>query len=833
MNSFLRCFYALIAIISTVAANALNVSPGVSRELASLRKANYNDIVYTLHFDVPSLRSADITGKVNIEFNHIKNTPAIIDFRADKNQILSLKVNGKPCDYTFKDEHIIIDAKHLKKGREQVTIDFISGSKPLNRNDEFVYTLLVPDRARTLFPCFDQPDLKATYKLSLNVPADWIALSNTSIAEESVNGDTRYVQFADTEPLSTYLFSFVAGKFTKESRTQNGRTISAYYRETDPDKIAQLDNIFNQVFAALDWQEDFTAIKYPFAKYDFVILPGFQFGGMEHTGATLYNDRMMFLGNHPTPEEELSRAQLIAHETSHMWYGDLVTMVWFDDVWTKEVFANYFAAVITEPSFKNLNHILNRINTFYIPSLNEDRTPGRTAIQQPLDNLQDAGLIYGNIIYDKAPVVMFKIVDLMGEEAYKEGLRKYLKKYSYDNATWDDLIAILDAETPEDIEGFSDVWIKSVGMPHISFTPTDDGFDIEQTDPYDRGLVWQQSFSVRALNADSVKDITVDLNSDFLHYELGFKPDALIPNSDGRGYAYFIPDDKSLDYILNNWYDFDDEAMRMASMLTLYENYHNHRYASPDVVINSFLKGLEKEQNPLIAAATINALEFMCTHTEGNLRLSTELAMDNLASIMPTESARLKMQRIVCRLMTEPSIVNRYFNMWSDASNPLWSESDYTTASYELAVRMPEKADSILSIQRSRITNADRLKQFDFISPACSSDKTLLDSLFNSLQLLENRLIEPYAESRLYYLNHPTRDIYSSRYIIPGLELLAEVQRTGDIFFPIKWTQMLLGSHRSNEAREALNKFLDSHPDYPILLKNKILQSAYPLTFTY
>ena len=132
---------------------------------------------------------------------------------------------------------------------------------------------------------------------------------------------------------------------------------------------------------------------------------------------TLYNDTQMFLSENPTPDEELRRTQLIAHETAHMWFGDLVTMNWFDDVWTKEVFANYFAALITEPLFPQVNHQLNWMKTYTAASLSEDRTPGTTAIRQPLDNLQNAGLIYGQIIYNKAPVMMVKLVESMGKRS--------------------------------------------------------------------------------------------------------------------------------------------------------------------------------------------------------------------------------------------------------------------------------------------------------------------------------------------------------------------------------------------------------------------------------
>lgn len=263
--------------------------------------------------------------------------------------------------------------------------------------------------------------MKALFELTLEVPADWVAVSNTAVVADSIAGDRRVISFGRTEPLSTYLFSFVTGKFSYSTYNGKGRTITAYHRETDEARIAQLPVIFEQVVASLDWLEEYTGIAYPFAKYDFVILPGFQYGGMEHTGATLYNDAALFLGAHPTPDEVLSRAQIIAHETAHMWFGDLVTMEWFDDVWTKEVFANYFEARMTEPLFPLVNHRLERLRRVVVSAMSEDRTMGTTPIKQPLGNLNDAGLVYSNIIYDKAPVMLEKLVEIMGEDAFREG----------------------------------------------------------------------------------------------------------------------------------------------------------------------------------------------------------------------------------------------------------------------------------------------------------------------------------------------------------------------------------------------------------------------------
>lgn len=142
---------------------------------------------------------------------------------------------------------------------------------------------------------------------------------------------------------------------------------------------------------------------------------------------------------------------------------------------------------------------------------------------------------------------------------------------------------------------------------------------------------------------------------------------------------------------------------------------------------------------------------------------------------------------------------------------------------------MPLESEQILRTQRARIDDPDRLRQFDFISRAAVSDTARLDTLFNSLLAAENRRIEPWTTAVIRYLNHPLREDQSVKYIRPGLEVLEEVQRTGDIFFPKNWAAALLGNHLGSSAYEEVVRFLNERPDYSPLLKNKILQVAYPL----
>lgn len=797
---------------------------GISTELAQLRKQEIKDLKYNLHFSIPERKQEAVEGEARISFLLQSPQEIILDFRESADKIKEVSVNGKPSDYTFLNEHLVLPEASTIEGKNEVHIRFIAGDQSLNRNDEFLYTLLVPDRARTVFPCFEQPNLKAEFTLQLEVPAEWEAVSNTSIASEETKNERKLITFRPTEPLSTYLFSFVAGKLKKAEYADGERILTAYHRETDAKKVAQLGIIFEQVAASLHWLEDYTDIPYPFAKYSFIILPGFQYGGMEHTGATLYNDTRMFLSEHPTLDEELARAKLIAHETAHMWFGDYVTMDWFNDVWTKEVFANYFAACITEPLFPSVNHSLNWIKTYTSASLAEDRTMGSNSIRQPLDNLRNAGLIYGNIIYNKAPVMMQKLVEIMSEDAYQEGIREYLKTFAYGNATWDDLIAILDAKTEEDLATFSDVWVNQKGMPHISFTNRCGQLEIRQRDPLSRGLLWPQSFQVTFQGTESTS-MEVSLMKESVILDVPEGTEAILPNTDGRGYGLFIPDETSKEWMLAHWQETSDDTARQSLLMSLYENYQ-HRLISDKEWMNALLNGLKSEKNVLIASTLCGYLGDPLSRL-GDKNLEEEIW--KWSEKHPLTSCRLQLIRCLISNAKAPESIERLYRLWEGQSHPMLNERDYMTMAYELSLHRPEKYESIRNTQRERITNPDQKRQFDFIVQAVTPDTLQMNAFFQSLLKAENRRIEPWAASALAYLNHPLRQPYSVKYIRPGLEALQEVQRTGDIFFPKNWAGALLRNYKSKEAYQEVQAFFEAHPDYPSLLKNKILQAAWPL----
>lgn len=821
--------------------------PGVSLQLARERKEAISGLGYELFFNLPEDPKAPIRATQTIRFNLETPRQIVLDFKEDPAFVTLVQVNGRTAQYRFTNEHIVLPRRYFNKDNNIIAVDFRAGEQSLNRNEEFLYTLLVPDRARTLFPCFDQPNLKAAYTLTLEVPDHWVAVSNTAPNETSLENKRKTIRFGTTEPLSTYLFSFVAGEFQQETQTRNGRSISLYHRETDPLKIAQTGIIFDQVYASLEWLEEYTGIPYPFAKYDFIILPGFQYGGMEHTGATLYNDRRMFLGEHPTTGEQLSRMSLIAHETAHMWFGDYVTMDWFDDVWTKEVFANYFASQMIRPQFPGINHRLNDLRAFYATAYAVDRTAGTNAIKQPLDNLAKAGLIYGNIIYDKAPVVMNMLVERMGPEAFRKGIRTYLKQFAYGNATWEDLISILDRETSEDLESWSRVWIHSRGMPHIHARISNDSLVVTQTDPLGRDLLWPQKVTFLLTTGEQDPDLNLGRDQDLkldreqnrtltLDLELaeakapvppGMK--YILPNTDGLAYGMFLPDSLSMEYMLHNLARFEAEETRLSLLMTLYENMLAGNL-SGDAFTQALIRYLPAETNNLVRNSALSYLaDATLRYTTGENVRTEAFLLETAANTKEDKEYRLLAYRTLTGLFTDSLITKRLFEQWDNGKSfdelP-FAETEMTSLAYQLMIRLPEKASYICEKQLERITNPDRRKAFAFITQAVNPDPAARDAFFQSLLEVENRSTEPWVISALGYLNHFLRQEHALKYIHPALAGLEEVQQTGDIFFPTAWISACLGGHNSRAAADIVSAFLREHPDYEPLLKNKILQAA-------
>jgi len=825
--------------------DTIRLEKGISLELAKYRKQQVSNVVYHLDFDIPTTKTEPIPASLTLTLiiQDLTND-LFLDFNEAKSHLKSVNVNGDKTDINHQKEHIIISKKDLVLGENTIVISFNAGESSLNRNEDFLYTLLVPDRASTLFPCFDQPDIKARYQLTITAPKEWEVLCG-AFEESSIEmGDFTKHIFSQTDIMSTYLFSFVAGKFTSVTKNPGAFDMRFLYRENNQEKIEEsVDEIFSIHQKAIDFLEEYTQVKFPFQKMDFVAIPPFQYGGMEHVGAIQYRASSLFLDKNATQNRKLSRAKLIGHETSHMWFGDLVTMRWFNDVWMKEVFANFMADKIMNPVFPEINHKLNFMMSHYPSAYSEDRTKGTNAIRQYLGNLKNAGSLYGRIIYNKAPIMMRQLESLLGEAEFKEGIQEYIQTYSNENADWSELVTILDHKTTSDIKSWSDVWVNSSGRPlfteevELNEKGNVTKFVIHQKAEDGSQKVWVQSFKIQLKDKRGFEK-TINLKNMGNSFDISsavkdFKPGQILYNTNGFGYGVFpIYKDK-----ISSYKDIDDEVSRGAQFINLYENMLRG-VVNPLETYGVFFEAMLVEENELILNYLSGRIQtiywtFLTKKQQHAVQQKTESQLFTLLKKeLPKNIKKTLFTLYQSTAISEKGKENLYA-IWSKnkrIKNLFLNENESTSLAMKLAIYEHPKASEILKEQGAAISNKDRLARFQWLLPSLSNNEVIRDSFMKSLLEKENREKESWVQTALGNIHHPLRQDSATKHLKVILEELEAIQLTGDIFFPKGWLASSIGNYASKEAAVVLQSFLDTHPNYnPILLK-KILQTTDNLT---
>ena len=675
--------------------------------------------------------------------------------------------------------------------------------------------------------------------MEITAPKDWKVICGAPEEGSSEQGAFVTHRFGTTEKMSTYLFSFVAGKFNSTLQNPGKFDMNMLYRENDVEKITfSTDTIFRLHQQAISYLEKYTDYPFPFQKLDFASIPGFQYGGMEHVGAIQYREDALFLDRTSTENQKLSRAKLIAHETAHMWFGDLVTMDWFNDVWMKEVFANFMADKIVNPAFPDINHELAFMTAHYPRAYSEDRTLGTNPIRQQLDNLNDAGSLYGSIIYNKAPIMMRQLEAVMGEKIFQEGMREYIKTFGNGNAEWNDLINILDKKTSVDLQKWSAIWVNRSGRPvfteKISYDENDriESLHILQTAENGEEGIWPQTFDIALVYPDSVHTLNVTSSSDktSLDKVVGLpRPKTILYNSNGHGYGVFPLDSLALQAIPL----IENEVARGYAYINGFENALNGSIP-PATIFGLFQNGLSKEHNPLTAKLISDYLTtiFWKYLTDGQrARLQPTLEKELMAQLRSGLPADIKkilfetFRSIAC----SDSGKQKLYTIWNKRTvipNLKLNEDDFTDLAMLLALYGHQLRDGILEKAEKNISNPDKLKRFKFLLPSLSGEVAVRDEFFESLKDEKNREKESWVLDALNYLNHPFRQDDSVKHLKASLELLEEIQRTGDIFFPKGWLNATIGRYTSPEAAHILEGFLAADPNLnPVLLK-KLLQAS-------
>ena len=810
------------------------VEPGTSLELARERKTEIQNLKYHLLFHIPDQSKDPIKGEAEIIFD-LASIPSLLqlDFKADSSNIRTVTVNGEITDPKVTREHVLIERGQLRSNENIIRIEFTAGEAALNRSAEYLYALFVPSRASTCFPVFDQPDLKAVYSLTLDLPGKWEAVTNGKALSNQADGDRKTITFQNTKPISSYQFAFAAGLFRKATDAGSGMTM--YYRETDTAKVSRnLPKIFELHRQSIQWLEQYTGIPYPFDKFDFALMPAFQFGGMEHPGAIFYRESSIILDPSASVNDELRRASLIAHETAHMWFGNLVTMEWFNDVWLKEVFANFMAAKIVNPGFPAINHELRFLMAHYPAALEIDRSAGKHPIQQPLDNLRNAGSIYGAIIYQKAPIMMRNLESLMGEENFRKGLQDYLHTYSYGNATWDDLVNSLSKHTPLDLSAWNKAWIKTGGMPEVHYTFDKQGKKLTIENYGDSSRTgWPQTVSYDVYTTEGHESHELNIgNSGMAESEVDQTPVHILPNRGGRGYGFFSASPGDLEWMLQMVRTEEDALVRAGIWINLWE--HFLRKSIPtDRLMDEVIASVTAESDPILMEYLTDKIskiywQFMKPEDRGLISAHLEDAIFERMAIEKDPSLKRALYRAYVDVAISKQGVVNLIKFWNNqiTLGIELSERDHIQLAYEIALRQAEGYEKILQQQLEQVKNPDRKAEISFILPALSADQQVRDRFFESLRKKENRTLEPWVLQAVRLLHHPLRGNLSEKYIPESLQMLEELKRTQDIFFPKGWLDATLGEYQSTTAAKYVRDYLQQNKALSADLRNKLLQSS-------
>ena len=834
MKAFL--LVVAISILNSCSSGKLATDQGIPWELAEHRSETISNLRYHFALDVPVSRTETITGKsrISLSWNDNSAQPLVIDFLQAEQRVHGVSVNGASSTWQPVNDHIVIPAQSLRPGENTVDLKFDVGDEALNRREDFMYALFVPDRAHFSLPLFDQPNLKGRVTWEVTVPEQWKVIANGPESTSNTEAGRTHYSFLETQPMPSYLFAVAAGMFERETAVIDGRTFNMYHRETDAAKVARnSEEVFRLHAASVEWLEDYTQTDYPFQKFDFVLIPSFQYGGMEHPGGILYRQASVLLDETATQNQMLGRASLIAHETAHMWFGDLVTMNWFDDVWTKEVFANFMAAKIVNPSFPDVDHELRFLTAHHPTAYSVDRTEGSNPIRQPLENLRFAGTLYGAIIYQKAPIVMQHLENRVGAESFRDGMREYLSTYAYGNATWPDLIAILDKRSEQDLAAWSEVWVEEANRPTISIERGGDDVVITQRDPASRGRTWPQTLQLRVGSIESNEAITI---------ELGSKPQRLaghgnarfvLPNGSGVEYGGFILDADSQAYLLANIDRLETALLRGATWVSLWDQLLEGRLA-PEVFLQTAINSLASEQDELVVSRILSYTgsvfwNYLSEIERRDWSTTLENTLWSQVTSERSRSGRASFYSAYRNLALSREGLARLERLWrgdEEATDLPLSELDQITLAGNLAIRGIADAEALLSQQEERIENPDRLARFRFVRDSLSANPTLRNSFFESLKEEANRDREAWVIAGLSNIHHPLRAEESIGLISPALNMIEEIQQTGDIFFPGRWLDSTLQGHNSTAAAEIVRRFLDTTPNLSAQMRLKVLQSA-------
>jgi aminopeptidase N len=820
-------------------------------------------------------------------------------------------------------EHLVFK-DGVRAGENVIKLDFTSPiltsggaiTRYVDKEDnaEYIYSLFVPSDASTAFPVFDQPDLKARFQVSATTPKKWKFITNltgkvypsgkvishNTVGPPNVDWNENYFVFEETKPISTYVFAFAAGDFAEidcrgdscgrpmsEAKTDVGDkstkdsdvrrfgqaqdlplqnpldvSMKIYVRKSQAEKFKQhAAETFRLNREAVKYLAQYFDYKFPFPKYDLVLIPEFPFGGMEHAGATFLREDRIIFPTEPTKNDFVTRANLIFHEAAHQWFGDMVTMRWFDDLWLKEGFAEFMA-------YKTLEKVMPEYNAWKIfyernkqLAYLTDSTKGTTPIYQEIPNLASAKSAYGNIVYRKAPSFLKQSEFYLGADKFQTGVRAFLKKHEFANAEWTDLVKEFETASGRNLDVWAKNWVTQRTMPKVKIFPylakptnMPSCYGEQQNILKEKGW-WEMSFRVlhikrngeRTIIGCSINKANLDaLKPDFVREspnDVFLKPrkvfdeivlredEAFIPNYLDYGYGLFLLDKQSRAYVLKNIQNEKDDFLRTMMWGSLWDSVREAELSPKDyveLVIKNISVETDESTIQTLLNRTATAMNYYLSKEQADvLSLKLETVLIEKMQNAPTLGQRITFYRAFLNIASSENArqnLKEILNLKSQISNFKLKTKDKFDIVTKLLILGDKDAPQLLA-ELEKSETSDEAKRYAYAARAgiaTAEDKAKFWNDFTG----NKEISESWIESAVTPFNSVRHSELTLPFLEKALAELPNLKRSRKIFFVNGWLGAFIGGQRDEKALAIVNKFLADNPNIDKDLRLKILENV-------
>lgn len=451
----------------------------LTHEMAIQRKGYVGSLDYQLTFEFKA-NSSQFSGISNILADvHADKMPDFLRIDAKVDQINSVRVDAQSVsDFHLKAGTLLIPQKYFGRGSARYQIEIVFGASfspqghglsrfvdPLDKR-EYIFSDSEPYGAHLFFPCFDQPDLKARFELKIVTPEGWVAIGNAPIARVEKDQQRRIqtTLFKQSLPISTYLVFVGAGNYAQWKDQAEDIPLTIYARQS----LAQYmdtPQLFLETKRGLKFFGTYFGMKYPFEKYDHIFAPGLSPGAMENPGAVTMNENMIFRGAR-TDDALWGRENTLLHEMAHMWFGDLVTMQWWSDLWLNESFATYMA-YLAQSQWHGSQTAWNDFQGIQAWARDTDQLPTTHPIVTLVPDTDVSSSNFDGITYGKGASVLKQLHFYIGDHYFQQGLQDYFAKHAFSNTTYVDFMGAMANAAGKDLSSWTDGWLRAEGINRI------------------------------------------------------------------------------------------------------------------------------------------------------------------------------------------------------------------------------------------------------------------------------------------------------------------------------------------------------------------------------